>query len=50
VATPQNTIVPSPLPGDDIESKLLKLKGLFEKGLIDEGEYKEQKSQLLAQL
>jgi len=50
VATPQNTIVPTPLPSDDIENKLLKLKGLFERGLIDESEYKEQKSQLLAQL
>ena len=50
MATPQNTNIPTPLPGDDIESKLLKLKGLFEKGLIDEGEYKERKSQLLAQL
>ncbi len=36
--------------GEDIESKLLKLKGLFDKGLIDESEYKELKSQLLAQL
>ena len=50
MATPQNTIASPPLPDDGIESNLLKLKGLFEKGLIDESEYKEQKSQLLAQL
>jgi hypothetical protein len=50
MATPQNTNSQTPSPGDDIESKLLKLRGLFEKGLIDESEYKEQKSQLLAQL
>ena len=50
MATPQNTNSQTPLPGDDIESKLLKLKGLFEKGLIDASEYKERKSQLLAQL
>ena len=50
MAPPQNTNDPTLLPGDDIESKLLKLKGLFEKGLIDASEYKERKSQLLAQL
>jgi hypothetical protein len=47
VATPQNT---NSQAGDDVESKLLKLKGLFDKGLIDESEYKERKNQLLAQL
>ena len=50
MAAPQNTNAQTPLPGDDVESKLIKLKGLFDKGLIDEGEYKERKSQLLAQL
>lgn len=50
MATPQNINSQTPLPGDDIESKLLRLKGLFDKGLIDESEYKERKSQLLAQL
>jgi hypothetical protein len=50
MATPQNADSHAPLPGDDIESKLLKLKGLFDKGLIDESDYKERKSQLLAQL
>jgi hypothetical protein len=50
VATPQNTNSQTQLPGDDVESKLLKLKGLFDKGLIDESEYKERKNQLLAQL
>ncbi len=50
MATPQSTSNPSTPAGDDIESKLLKLKGLFEKNLIDESEYKERKSQLLAQL
>ena len=50
MATPQNTNSQAPVPVDGIESKLLKLRGLFEKGLIDESEYKEQKSQLLAQL
>jgi hypothetical protein len=50
MATPQNINSQTPSSGEDIESKLLKLKGLFEKGLIDENEYKERKSQLLAQL
>jgi len=50
MATPQNTNSQTPLPGDDIESKLLKLKGLFDKGLIDENDYKERKNQLLAHL
>jgi hypothetical protein len=49
MATPQNTNSQTSS-GDDIESKLLKLKGLFEKGLIDESDYKERKNQLLAQL
>ena len=48
MAPPQSTTVQTS--GEDIESKLLKLKGLFDKGLIDESEYKELKSQLLAQL
>lgn len=48
MATPQSTT--GQTSGEDIESKLLKLKGLFDKGLIDESEYKELKSQLLAQL
>lgn len=39
-----------PSPADELEAKLLKLKGLFEKGLIDENDYKERKSQLLAEL
>jgi hypothetical protein len=50
MATPQNTNSQAPLPGDDIESKLQRLKGLFDKGLIDESEYKERKNQLLEQL
>lgn len=50
MATPQSTHNPAAPAGDDIESKLLKLKGLFDKNLIDESEYKERKSQLLAQL
>ena len=50
MATPQNANIQTALPGEDIEGKLLKLKGLFDKGLIDESEYKEHKSQLLAQL
>ncbi|MDD2853633.1 MAG: SHOCT domain-containing protein [Desulfuromonadaceae bacterium] len=50
MATPQNVHSQTPLPVDDIEGKLLKLKGLFDKGLIDESEYKERKNQLLAQL
>jgi membrane protease subunit (stomatin/prohibitin family) len=32
---------------DDIEAKLLKLKSLFEKGLIDDAEYRARKSTLL---
>lgn len=50
MATPQNTISQAPVSGDDVEGKLLKLKGLFDRGLIDEIEYKERKSQILAQL
>lgn len=50
MATPQNANSQTPVAGDDVEGKLLKLKGLFDKGLIDESEYKERKSQLLAQL
>lgn len=50
MATPQNTNDPTLLPADDVESKLVKLKGLFDKGLIDENDYKERKNQLLAQL
>ncbi|MDU0459430.1 MAG: SHOCT domain-containing protein [Geobacteraceae bacterium] len=50
MASPQNTNNTAPVPGDDIESKLLRLKGLFDKGLIDESEYKERKIKLLEQL
>ena len=50
MATPLSAISQPPSSDEDIESKLLKLKGLFEKGLIDESEYKERKGQLLAQL
>jgi len=50
MATPQNTNSQTPVSGEDVEGKLLKLKGLFDKGLIDEIEYKERKSQLLAHL
>jgi hypothetical protein len=50
MATPQNTTSQAPSSVEDIESKLLKLKALFEKGLIDASEYKERKSQLLGQL
>jgi hypothetical protein len=50
MATPQNTNSQVPLPSEDVEGKLLKLKGLFDKGLIDESEYKDRKSQLLTQL
>lgn len=40
----------TPTSGEGVEGKLLKLKGMFDKGLIDEGEYKEKKTQLLEQL
>lgn len=50
MATPQSTTNQIPASDEDIESKLLKLKGLFDKGLIDESEYKERKSKLLEQL
>jgi len=50
MAAAPNTASQTPLPGEDVESKLLKLRGLFDKGLIDESEYKELKSQLLSQL
>jgi membrane protease subunit (stomatin/prohibitin family) len=35
--------------GDTLETKLQKLKDLFEKGLIDEGEYKAKKAAVLAE-
>ena len=35
---------------DDIEAKLLKLKKLFDNGLIEEDEYKTKKSDLLDKL
>jgi hypothetical protein len=50
MATPQNTHSQTPSTGDDVESKLLKLKGLFDKGLIDESDYKDRKNQILSQL
>ncbi|MDD2271391.1 MAG: SHOCT domain-containing protein [Desulfuromonadaceae bacterium] len=50
MATPQNANSQTPVSDGDVEGKLLKLKGLFDKGLIDESEYKERKRQLLAQL
>lgn len=50
MATPQNTHSQTPSSGDDVESKLLKLKGLFDKGLIDENDFKDRKNQILAQL
>jgi membrane protease subunit (stomatin/prohibitin family) len=34
----------------DLETKLQKLKDLFEKGLIDEAEYRAKKAELLADL
>jgi membrane protease subunit (stomatin/prohibitin family) len=36
--------------GETTEAKLRTLKGLFEKGLIDEGEYKAKKADVLAEL
>ena len=36
--------------GDDISSRLEQLKSLFEKGLIDEGEYKAKKAELIEKL
>ncbi|NVN90224.1 MAG: SHOCT domain-containing protein [Desulfuromonadales bacterium] len=50
MATPHNPNSQTPISGEDVEGKLIKLKGLFDKGLIDESEYKQQKSQLLTQL
>lgn len=40
---PQNSTPPA----DDLAGKLQKLKGLFDAGLIDEGEYKAKKEELL---
>ncbi len=50
MTTPQNINNQTSSSGEEIESRLLKLKGLFDKGLIDENEYKERKSQLLAEI
>ena len=49
MAAPQLTNSPT-ASDDELESKLLKLKSLFDKGLIDESEYKERKSQILSLL
>jgi hypothetical protein len=37
-------------PVDEIENKLFRLKTLFTKGLLDDGEFKEQRTRILAQL
>jgi hypothetical protein len=49
MTTPQSSASPSPA-GDDIESKLIKVKNLFDKGLITDEEYKARKEKLLNEL
>ena len=46
----QNKETPKQETGDDLTSKLQKLKSLFDAGLIDEDEFKTKKSELLGQL
>jgi hypothetical protein len=46
---PKELVTEAPLV-DEIETKLIKLKTLFTKGLLDDVEFKEQKTRLLAQL
>ncbi|URM39178.1 SHOCT domain-containing protein [Flavobacterium anhuiense] len=46
----QNKETPKQETGDDLTSKLQKLKSLFDAGLIDEDEFKTKKSELLSQL
>ncbi|OJU47944.1 MAG: virion core protein (lumpy skin disease virus) [Bacteroidales bacterium 45-6] len=43
----QNPVTP---PHDDIAEKLKKLKGLFDAGLIEEGEFKKKKAELLEKM
>ena len=49
MTTPQSSASPSPA-GDDIESKLIKVKNLFDKGLLTNEEYKARKEKLLNEL
>jgi hypothetical protein len=49
MTAPQGAASPSP-GGDDVESKLVKVKSLFDKGLITEEEYKTRKEKLLNEL
>jgi len=49
MTTPQSFTSPSTT-GDDIESKLIKVKNLFDKGLITNEEYKARKEKLLNEL
>ena len=49
MTTPQSFTSPSPT-GNDIESKLIKVKNLFDKGLITNEEYKARKEKLLNEL
>jgi len=49
MTAPQGVASPSPT-GDDIESKLIKAKNLFDKGLITNEEYKARKEKLLNEL
>ncbi len=48
--TQQNNIQPQAPAADDLTSKLIKLKSLFDNGLIEEAEYKAKKEELLNSL
>jgi hypothetical protein len=49
LTTPQG-VASATTAGDDIESKLIKVKNLFDKGLITDEEYKAHKDKLLSEL
>ena len=49
MTAPQGVASPAPA-GDDMESKLVKVKNLFDKGLITDEEYKARKEKILNEL
>jgi uncharacterized membrane protein len=49
MTAPQGVASPTPA-GDDMGSKLVKVKNLFDKGLITDEEYKARKEKILNEL
>ncbi len=49
-APPLEKHVPTSSGGDEAEEKLLRLKKMYEKGLITEDEYKNERSEVLEEL